>query len=193
MKTHRLAAAAAVLGLAFAHAASAAPCAKQEPPPNGPGVRITENCYREEGNFVDGLLSGKGKFTGYQGAVTEGQFRDGRLNGFGTVTKPATNGRFNLHRGYFEEGDPYGPGMYKYQDDVVANGMFFRGHLEGFGVMRYPNGAKMMGYFHEDEGYGTMLVVYPDGTTQTGEYRKLRYSLLRAGKTAPPGAKGVKK
>ena len=48
MKTNRMAiGAVAVLTLAVAHGASAAQCAKQEPPRNGPGVRITDSSLEE--------------------------------------------------------------------------------------------------------------------------------------------------
>jgi hypothetical protein len=175
-------------------AAAPADCPKQElAKPEGPGVRVSEHCAREEGTFFQGALWGKGKFTDHMGTVSEGDFQWGSLNGYGHVTKPGTNGRYNEHRGYFQNGDMYGPGSYRYQDGVVATGYFHERSLTGFGVLTYPNGVRMMGEFRGDEGIGEMLVVYPDGTKQKGEFRKLRYSLLRAGKTAPTPPAPAKK
>lgn len=185
---HRHAKLFAALILVIPSVAIAQTCPKIElASPNGPGVRQDTNCNREEGTFFEGQLWGKAKVTGYRGMTSEGEFQWGRLNGFGVVRKPATDGRYNEHRGYFHQGDPFGPGTYHYQDGVVASGFFMGSNLTGFGVLTYPNGVKMMGQFRSDEGVGEMLVIYPDGTKQTGDFRKLRYSLLRAGNTAPKG------
>lgn len=183
---HRNATLLAALILVIPSIASPANCEKKElEKPDGPGLRVSEHCAREEGTFFQGALWGKGKFTDHMGMVSEGQFQWGELNGFGHVVKPGTDGRYNEHTGYFEHGDMSGPGSYRYQDGVVATGYFFERNLTGFGVLTYPNGVRMMGEFRGDEGVGEMLVVYPDGTKQKGEFSKLRYSLLRAGKTAP--------
>ena len=166
--------------------AMAAHCPKEEPAAaDGPGVRVSELCAREEGTFFQGALWGKGKYTDHMGAVSDGDFQWGSLNGYGHVVTPGTDGRYNEHRGYFENGEMSGPGSYRYQDGVVATGYFRGRNLNGFGVLTYPNGVRMMGEFRGDEGVGEMLVVYPDGTKQKGTFQRLRYSLLRAGKTAP--------
>lgn len=177
------------LVIAVAQAAVAATCAVQEiTSPNGPGVRVGSDCSREEGQFFNGRLWGQGKYTSSQGTVSEGEFVDGRLHGIGKVTKPGTDGRYNSHYGYFQFGDPYGPGQYRYQDGVLATGMFHGQELMGFGVLYFPNGNKLMGEFRGGSGFGKMLAVYADGKTEEGEYRTLRYSLLRASGPARGGS-----
>jgi hypothetical protein len=114
------------------------PAAAQECPeqrlssPNGPGVMVNRYCRRTEGQFRDGLLQGKGKITQPNNRTEEGDFSRGRLWGNGKIT---------------------------FDDSRVAEGQFVDGRLSGLGKLTWPNGRLHEGMFHNGS---------PDGP---GRYR----------------------
>lgn len=152
------------------------PCPEQKLAlPDGPGVRVSKDCLREEGTFRRGALWGQGKVTAPSGIVSEGQFIDGRLFGRGKVTRPDKR----WHEGWFHNGEASGPGTYRDEWGIVWNGIFHKGYLHGVGVLTFPSGGQLMGEFRDTiGGLGPMTAIYPDGKEESGEYRDLRQKLL---------------
>lgn len=110
---------------------------------NGTGVLTYPNNTQAQGSFIDGELCGEGEinFIENHANINEGgiqihvsgQFREGELNGTGTITK------------YLPEGT------------LVKHGTFASNRLEGWGEILYPPSEdddyllKAVGVFHEDK------------------------------------------
>lgn len=138
--------------------------------PNGPGVRVSADCTREEGTFSNGRLWGQGKFT-RNGIVYEGRFIDGQLNGPGRITYPAPDQRW--HEGLFHNGYPEGPGRALDAHGVIRNGLFHQGVLTGGALLIFPNGGRMLGEYRSTGGIGMHLAIFPDGTQEVGAAKAL--------------------
>ena len=138
----------------------------------GLGEFILTNGDRYEGSFIDGVLSGKGvytshdgqsyigdflndKFDGYgvltiNGIQKEGQFKDGKLNGLGSITW--TSG--NFFQGEFVDGKKNGKGVIEFSNGNRFEGEFLDGLRHGFGIMTWPNGDRYEGDFRYGSTYG---------------------------------------
>ena len=90
-----------------------------------------------EGEFQNGMVEGKGKFTHKDGSVREGNFVAGQMTGKGTA---------------YKEGYEY-----------VGNFINYRMH--GNGVAHFPNGAKFEGFFVSDQMYTGKFTDYDGKVT----------------------------
>jgi S1-C subfamily serine protease len=79
-----------------------------------------------EGEYVNGIREGKGKFTHKDGTVREGTFVNGQMTGKGTMTA--------------EDGQKY-------------EGEFINYRMHGQGITYFPNGSKFEGFFVSDRPY----------------------------------------
>lgn len=79
-----------------------------------------------EGEYTDGIRSGRGVFTHKDGSVKKGRFINGQLMGVGTMETP--------------NGSSY-------------TGEFINYRMHGKGILRYGNGASFDGYWVSDEPY----------------------------------------
>jgi hypothetical protein len=165
-------------------------CAEQKlAAPDGPGVKVTKDCIREEGTFRGGRLWGKAKVTQQDGTVHEGEFIDGRLWGYGKMTRGAPFKGW--HEGLYHNGVPTGAGRSGDEHGIVANG-FFYGTLYGAAVLTYPNGGKLKGEFRPNGGVGDFVATFPDGSTQTGPYKEMYSKVYNYRPSqAPPLAKSA--
>lgn len=151
------------------------PAAAQECPEqrlsslNGPGVMVDRYCRRTEGQFRDGLLQGKGKITFPNNRTEEGDFSRGRLWGNGKIT-------FNDNRvaeGQFVDGRLSGQGKLTWPNGRLHEGMFHNGSPDGPGRYRNATGETYEGMF--DSGgnlVGRGIRTSADGTKIYGEFRR---------------------
>ena len=169
--------AAACIGAADARAQDTQCVEQNAKPPDGPGIRITTDCAREEGTFRGGRLWGRGKITARDGTVYEGDFIDGRLWGFGKVARAAPDVRW--HEGLYYNGIATGVGRRRDENGAIYNGFFYNGAPYGAGVLTFPHGGKLIGEFRPGlGGVGEFVATFPDGTRQTGEYRPMLGQLV---------------
>lgn len=169
--------------------------------PNGPGVVVNQYCVRQEGEFRDGLLHGKGRHSyptdrveegdfrrgrlwgrgriAYaDGRVAEGEFVDGRLSGLGRISWP--DGR--SHEGYFRNGSPEGPGRQVNAQRQIDEGLFgTSGKLDGKGIRTLADGGKLYGQFRDGNPVGDVTLVRPDGSEE-----RQRYRMNGTRETSPP-------
>ena len=165
-----------------------AKCPEENPkPPDGPGIRVTAECAREEGSFRMGRLWGRGKVTTRDGTVYEGDYIDGRLWGNGKVTRASPDQRW--HEGQYYNGVATGAGRRRDETGAIFNGFFYRGAPYGAGVLTFPHGGKLIGEFRPGlGGVGDFVATFPDGSEQTGAYRPMLGKLVMYRPTQAPTA-----
>ena len=99
---------------------------------NGSGVATFTNGSRYEGEFHDDHMSGRGVFTTADGNRSEGNFIDGVINGPGRYVFPRLNESYegNLLNGKYE-----GTGTYHFASGDVYEGEWHNGIPNGRGVL----------------------------------------------------------
>uniref|UniRef100_A0A1A7XVC4 Ankyrin repeat and MYND domain containing 1 n=1 Tax=Iconisemion striatum TaxID=60296 RepID=A0A1A7XVC4_9TELE len=107
----------------------------------GEGVQEGSDGSRYEGEFVDGLKHGKGRYTCRNGEYFEGAFFKDYKHGRGLWCWP-TGHRFK--------------------------GGFYLNRREGYGQETLPNGATFQGLYYRDQRFGPGVVTYPDGRQDVG-------------------------
>ena len=71
-----------------------------------------------EGDFVNGIIGGKGSYKWADGRVYKGEWKDGKL---------------------------HGKGIYQWPDNRVYAGDFFEDEIHGFGLMMMADGSSLQG------------------------------------------------
>ena len=112
-------------------------------------------------------LNGPGEIT-KEGNVYKGIFKDGKLEGRGTITSP--NGM--VQEGEFKDDLFDGPGKVIAKDGtVMAAGKYEKGKLEGPGKLIFADQATYEGEFHENKPHGTGKFKDADGVIYEGSYK----------------------
>ena len=111
-------------------------------------------------------LNGPGKLT-KEGRVYEGCFKDGKLNGAGSITY--INGMKAV--GQFEDDLFEGSGKFFAENgSLMVEGDFTKGILDGKAKIVLPNQEVFEGEFNSDTGCGSGTFKAADGTTYEGRY-----------------------
>ena len=117
------------------------------------------------GNLVDGILEGQGKKL-RDGAVWEGTFKGGLLNGKGRF-KSADG---NAYVGDFVSGKCHGTGTYTWADGTVYTGDFVEGKRTGKGTCKWTNGDTYTGDFADGVRSGKGTYTWANGDSYTGDF-----------------------
>ena len=117
------------------------------------------------GNLVDGILEGQGKKL-RDGAVWEGTFKGGLLNGKGRF-KSADG---NAYVGDFVSGKCHGTGTYTWADGTVYTGDFVEGKRTGKGTCKWTNGDTYTGDFVDGVRSGKGTYTWANGDSYTGDF-----------------------
>lgn len=129
---------------------------------------ISFNGMKYEGDLVNGVPNGKGKFTMSNGTKYEGEVRDG---------KPDIQGKFTMSDGTYYEGQ-------------IANGVF-----EGQGTFVLADNSKYIGEFKNGKPNGIGAIYAPSGIiVQQGEYKDgnlIRSTSLSTGNANSPTSSGT--
>lgn len=106
-----------------------------------------------EGQFAYGGLNGLGKTTYHSGITEKGQYKNGRLNGLGKITFPAKvteEGQIlpeYIQEGEFKDGFLNGQGKITSSDQFIIEGQFKNSRLDGQGKETYSDGLITEGQF----------------------------------------------
>lgn len=143
-----------------------------------------------------GQPDGQGSVTFQDGAKYIGEFRNDRFNGQGTLTTPDGSSIY----GEWKDGDPYRVsgvdiqpegikevGSWNYDGTKCGGIITWKGGQEyngdwkivhggtdlpdGNGSMKYPDGRKYVGQFHDGKMDGTGKMTYPDGKVEDGQWK----------------------
>ena len=119
-----------------------------------PGIYSFADGAIYEGEFRDGRVCGEGKYTSSIGEVSEGFFKDGVLHGKGTFTDMLGN-RWS---GFWKDGQMCRDGEFVGQNKDLYKGTWLRGEKEGRAFERYRNGNQSTGFYttNDRQGHGTL-------------------------------------
>lgn len=96
-----------------------------------------------EGQYKDGVFSGKGKLELPNGNVYTGMFESGVQNGEGTMYFREGG----IYKGDWKNGKMHGKGVYHWTNGDMYVGSFKNGFKDGSGSLYYKNGDKYVGGF----------------------------------------------
>lgn len=117
------------------------------------------------GYLVDGIRHGQGKHT-LDGAVWEGNFVHGSLQGKGTFLSAAGN----FYDGEWLDGTFHGQGTHSWADGAKYVGNFDHGTRSGQGTMYYNDGAVYVGQWHDNLRSGQGRLTYASGSYCEGTW-----------------------
>lgn len=130
----------------------------------------TKKNFYYNGSVVNGLFSGQGSLINPKGDKYIGQFKDGKLNGQGTLTF-VNHVKCVKYEGEFKDNKAV-KGIMIYKDGSNYNGDFFEGKKHGYGIETFPSNVGFYkGNFKEDkkDGEGTLELL--NGYRYTGSWR----------------------
>lgn len=111
------------------------------------------------GEFKNNLRNGHGTFTNTKGYVYEGEWVDGRFEGWGCMKKKGNDGcSVSVYLGQFKNWKRHGEGK-QFFSDGVYDGVWALGKRNGLGIMWYDDKRVYLGNWKDDkyEGIGTMM------------------------------------
>jgi hypothetical protein len=119
-----------------------------------------------EGEFLNGIMHGKGIFRYANGNVYEGQFMDDKRHGHGVFR--FANG--DVYEGEFANGNFRGKGTFKFANGNVYEGQYMDGKWDGKGIFKFVSGNVYEGEFQNDERHGKGVFRYASGDYYEGDY-----------------------
>ena len=126
-----------------------------------------QDVAKYEGDIRNGKPNGQGTVTLSDGGKYEGDIRNGESNGQGTYTYP----RGGKYVGVFKNGNRNGHGTYTFPDGRKYVGESKDGQWDGQGTITYPDGRKYVGEFKDEEFHGKGTLTRPDGGKYVGEFK----------------------
>ena len=105
-----------------------------------PGIQTKK---QKQSQILNHAPHGNGKMTCLDGAIYEGEFRNGLLHGKGKMT--TSDGR--TYEGEFQNNLPHGQGRATLIDGTTYEGEFLNGLVHGKGKQTEPNGQVYEGEF----------------------------------------------
>ncbi|MDC7225119.1 MAG: hypothetical protein PQJ60_15320 [Spirochaetales bacterium] len=108
------------------------------------GTKVFSNGFYR-GEFLKGLMEGKGVFSFNDGSYYRGEFHKGHPEGRGELKK--ADGSF--YQGDFVRGMMHGKGVMEWADGSRYEGPFRQGLMEGIGVYTWPGGDRFRGLFEK--------------------------------------------
>ncbi|ORC87532.1 uncharacterized protein TM35_000211380 [Trypanosoma theileri] len=137
----------------------------------GQGTMRYKNGDVYEGMWKDGLRNGEGKYTlRKQGAIVEGCFVHGLIQGRGVVQHPGVStfvGEFD--RGERKEGTIFWHDSFP-DDKSCYQGEWLGEKMHGHGLLWYRNGDFFFGRFVKNKRQGPGNIRYADGTEYSGYF-----------------------
>lgn len=124
------------------------------------------------------MLTGTGKYVYTTGETYTGEFVNGYYENYGELSTPTY-----VYKGMWHKNTQNGRGKYT---DIIRQftykGLFADGMFNGAGKIKYTNGCKMSGIWHNNIVVANALVEYPDGTMYRGELSRDTERQLHHGK-----------
>lgn len=135
--------------------------------PCGRGKLIFKGGEQYEGDWEDGKANGFGKYKNKE-VKYEGKWKDDKQEGIGTETW--TDG--TTYTGEFKNGKKTGQGKFKYVDGSSYNGGFLNNQLHGKGKYIWNDGREYNGEWKFNKIEGEGIFKWPDGRKYTGHYKE---------------------
>lgn len=136
--------------------------------------RVNSGCYVQaysngdvyEGEFHKGKCSGSGVYYYYMSGRFEGDWIDGKYDGYGVETWA----RGSRYRGQYRQGLRHGFGVYRFYTGDVYAGEWSNGQSHGCGVHTCEDGSRYVGEFKWGVKHGLGHYHFRNGDNYAGEY-----------------------
>ncbi|XP_047949890.1 alsin-like [Salvia hispanica] len=119
-----------------------------------------------EGEFHKGKCSGSGVYYYYMSGRYEGDWVDGKYDGYGVETWA----RGSRYRGQYRQGLRHGFGVYRFYTGDVYAGEWSSGQSHGCGVHTCEDGSRYVGEFKWGVKHGLGHYHFRNGDRYAGEY-----------------------
>ena len=141
---------------------------------------------RYEGDWKDDRRHGKGTVTyaAPDGGVAEkfeGDWSDGRMHGYGKYLY--TDG--GIYEGEWLDGKMHGRGLYTFPNGNKYDGEWQNDVKEGYGVLQYINGERYEGYWKDDKAHGKGTLTYIHGDKYVGDWHAAKKQARRSPHSGP--------
>ncbi|KDP28891.1 hypothetical protein JCGZ_14662 [Jatropha curcas] len=133
---------------------------------SGCWVQVYSNGDVYEGEFHKGKCSGSGVYYYYMSGRYEGDWVDGKYDGYGVETWA----RGSRYRGQYRQGLRHGFGVYRFYTGDVYAGEWANGQSHGCGVHTCEDGSRYVGEFKWGVKHGLGHYHFRNGDTYAGEY-----------------------
>ncbi|BFG21442.1 hypothetical protein CerSpe_077160 [Prunus speciosa] len=133
---------------------------------SGCWVQVYGNGDVYEGEFHKGQCSGSGVYYYYMSGRYEGDWVDGKYDGYGVETWA----RGSRYRGQYRQGLRYGFGVYRFYTGDVYAGEWSNGQTHGCGIHTCEDGSRYVGEFKWGVKHGLGHYHFRNGDTYAGEY-----------------------
>ncbi|KAK9274193.1 hypothetical protein L1049_019007 [Liquidambar formosana] len=133
---------------------------------SGCWVQVFSNGDVYEGEFHKGKCSGSGVYYYYMSGRYEGDWVDGKYDGYGVETWA----RGSRYRGHYRQGLRHGFGVYRFYTGDVYAGEWSNGQSHGCGVHTCEDGSRYVGEFKWGVKHGLGHYHFRNGDTYAGEY-----------------------
>uniref|UniRef100_A0A1J3F5I3 Phosphatidylinositol 4-phosphate 5-kinase 1 n=1 Tax=Noccaea caerulescens TaxID=107243 RepID=A0A1J3F5I3_NOCCA len=133
---------------------------------SGCWVQVYTNGDVYEGEFHKGKCSGSGVYYYYMSGRYEGDWVDGKYDGYGVETW-ARGSRF---RGQYRQGLRHGYGVYRFYTGDMFSGEWSSGQSHGCGVHTCEDGSRYVGEFKWGVKHGLGHYHFRNGDVYAGEY-----------------------
>lgn len=139
---------------------------------HGKGRFISTYSGTYKGNYVHGRMEGRGLFTYPDGSFYEGEFVGNQFHGKGKLVNP----RGDVYHGDFEKNKMHGHGKWMFADKSIYIGQVAEGIIEGKGELQRPSGEKYTGDFVAGKMHGQGVYTDAQGNQYTGEFNTDNFS-----------------
>ncbi|KAK8474016.1 hypothetical protein V6N13_021036 [Hibiscus sabdariffa] len=133
---------------------------------SGCWVQVYSNGDVYEGEFHKGKCSGSGVYYYYMSGRYEGDWVDGKYDGYGVETWA----RGSRYRGQYQQGLRHGFGVYRFYTGDVYAGEWSNGQGHGCGIHTCDDGSRYVGEFKWGVKHGLGHYHFRNGDTYAGEY-----------------------
>ncbi|XVF51882.1 hypothetical protein PTKIN_Ptkin04bG0219900 [Pterospermum kingtungense] len=133
---------------------------------SGTWVQVYSDGDVYEGEFHKGKCSGSGVYYYYMKGRYEGDWIDGKYDGFGVETWA----KGSRYRGQYRQGLRHGIGVYRFYTGDGYAGEWSNGQCHGCGVHSCEDGSKYVGEFKWGAKHGLGHYHFRNGDTYFGEY-----------------------
>ncbi|KAH7446523.1 hypothetical protein KP509_01G060700 [Ceratopteris richardii] len=130
------------------------------------GIQTYSNGDTYAGEFHQGRFSGSGVYHFHFSGRYEGDWVDGKFDGYGVETWA----RGSWYRGQFRCGLREGCGVYRFFTDDVYSGEWSKGQSHGRGIQTCADGSRYVGEFKWGTKHGFGCYYFRNGDTFSGEY-----------------------
>ncbi|XP_051124678.1 uncharacterized protein LOC127247022 [Andrographis paniculata] len=130
------------------------------------GVEFYSNGDFYEGEFHKGRCNGSGVYTYFANGRYEGDWIDGRYDGYGIESWA----RGSRYRGQYRQGLRHGYGVYKFYTGDTYSGEWCNGQSHGIGVQTCVDGSCYIGEFKWGVKHGLGCYNFRNGDRYAGEY-----------------------